>query len=269
MTTSYIRSATKKFAVVIGINYIGTESELNGCINDAHNINDFLMGKCGFDRSNIMLMLDDKSEMSTMPTKSNIISALKTLVSKATKEGFTELWLSYSGHGSYVRDIDGDEDDGRDEVLCPCDYATSGMITDDYIYTNLVAKLPKSATLITMMDCCHSGTILDLPYIYKTSLKQNNNKNSHVACAISISGCRDDQTSADAYIDNTYEGAMTWALLQCLEKAKYNIKTVDLVNNMRALLSKNQYTQYPLLAISATNDFGRKFMEGALKPVNN
>jgi len=254
--------------VVIGINYIGTSSELNGCINDAHNINDFLMGKCGFDRSNIMLMIDDGTEGTTRPTRANIISAFKTLVSKATREGFTELWLSYSGHGSTIRDVDGDEDDGKDEVLCPVDYATSGMITDDYIYDNLVAKLPRSATLISVMDCCHSGTILDLPYIYKTSLAQNNKKNAHVASIVSISGCRDDQTSADAFIDNAYEGAMTWSLLKALDATKYNVKTVDLIRNMRALLVKNSYTQVPLLAISCTNDFGRKFMEGPLASVN-
>jgi hypothetical protein len=257
MSTPVIDQSKKKFAVAIGINYYNTPNQLNGCINDVNHIKTFLVEKAKYLPENIMTLTDDANILK--PTKQNIINSFNTLVNKAVNENFTELWLSYSGHGSYVNDLNGDEKDLRDEVMCPCDFDAAGMITDDFIYSNLIVKLPSTVTLFSLMDCCHSGTILDLPLIYNTSLT-NNNTNKPVASVISISGCRDDQTSADAYITNKYEGAMTWSFLNALSQANYNIKTLDLVNNMRVLL-KTSYTQVPLLAISSNVEFDRKFIQ--------
>ena len=268
--TSIINPQNKKYAILIGINYYNTSSQLNGCINDANHIKTFLIEKCNYLPENILMLVDDGTGL--IPTKQNIINTFNTLINKAMNEQFTELWWSYSGHGSYITDANKDETDGRDEVICPVDYATSGMITDDYIYQNLVVKLPKSVTLFSLMDCCHSGTIFDLPFIYNKTMTTNNQNNSHVASVISISGCRDDQTSADASINNSYEGAMTWSFLNTLNNAKYDIKTIDLVNNMRVLLS-GQYTQIPLLAVSSIIEVDRKFIqlispESVTKPIN-
>lgn len=256
---SIINTSNKKFAVIIGINYVGTESQLNGCINDANHIKNFLITKCGYLQENILMLADDN--INPKPTKQNIIDSFATLVNKSTNEQFNELWFSYSGHGSYVRDVNGDEKDGNDEVLCPSDYTTNGMIIDDFIYTNLVAKLPKTSTLFSIIDSCHSGTMFDLPFLYTQDNKviSNNGNKSHVATVVSISGCKDDQTSADAYISSKYEGAMTWSFLNALANAKYNIKMTDLVNNMRILLKKD-YTQIPLLAITNTADVDRLLM---------
>ncbi len=256
--TSVINNSNKKFAVLVGINYTGTSSALNGCINDANHLKTFLIEKCGYLSSNILMLADDN--INSKPTKQNIINSFGTLVSKATNEAFTELWFSYSGHGSYITDLNGDENDKRDEVLCPLDYATAGMIDDDFIYTNLVAKLPSTATLFALSDSCHSGTVFDLPYLYTTSLTNNNNKNTHVANVISISGCRDDQTSADAYIAGKYEGAMTWSFLNALSSVSYNVKLGDLLAKMRTLLLNN-YDQVPQLALSVSTDLDRYFIQ--------
>lgn len=244
--TSILDAKNKKFAVLVGINYVGTESELNGCINDAKHLKSFLIEKAGYLPENIVLIADDG--ISTKPTKQNILNSFNTLISKAN-EGFNELWFSYSGHGSYEYDAGSDENDYYDEVICPVDYSTSGMIVDDYIYDNLVCKLPQTVTLFSLMDCCHSGTIFDLPCLYTTTYTSNNNNKQHVANVISISGCKDNQTSADAYINGGYEGAMTWSFLNALVNADYNVKITELVDNMRILL-KNEYTQVPLLAVS-------------------
>lgn len=257
MSTPIIDQSKKKFAVVIGINYFNTDSELNGCINDANHVKTFLTGIAKYLPENIMTLTDDAASL-IKPTKQNIINSFNVLVNKALNEDFTELWFSYSGHGSNVEDLNGDEKDGMDEVICPCDYETAGMIVDDFIYANLVAKLPSTVTLFCLMDCCNSGTVFDLPLLYNTSLTASNS-NKPLASVISISGCRDNQTSADAYINNNYEGAMTWSFLNALSKANYDIKIVDLVKNMRTLL-KPSYTQVPLLAISSNAEFDRKFL---------
>lgn len=71
----------------------------------------------------------------------------------------------YSGHGSRVRDRDGDELDGHDEALCPVDYETEGKILDDRINDMVVKPLPRGATLHAIIDTCYSGTFLDLPFL--------------------------------------------------------------------------------------------------------
>jgi Caspase domain len=66
-----------------------------------------------------------------------------------------------------VRDDDGDDKDGRDETLVPVDYAEAGQIRDDDLYDDLVCAMPEGSTLVALMYCCHSATVLDLPYAYK------------------------------------------------------------------------------------------------------
>jgi len=264
MSGPIINTTEKRFAVIVGINYIGTENELQGCINDASHLKDFLINKAGYSSENIMMLLDNGTV--TRPTKQNIIKGFNTLVEKAN-DGFTELWFSYSGHGTSVKDKNGDEADGFDEAICPVDFNESGFIIDDFIYDNLVVKLPETATLFTLFDSCHSGTILDLPYIYNTSFAKNNSNKQHVATVFSISGCRDNQTSADAFIDNTHEGAMTWSFLTSLSQNSYDIKLVDLVKNMRTLLKENSYTQYPLLAVSSETQYDRLLINLQSSPI--
>lgn len=81
-----------------------------------------------------------------------------------------ESLASSTGHGGRVVDDDvGEEADGYDETLVPVDYSTAGQIRDDDLYTNLVAAMPGGSTLVSLMDCCHSATVLDLPYKYRAT----------------------------------------------------------------------------------------------------
>lgn len=93
-----------------------------------------------------------------------MIAAMKWLVSGA-KSG-DSLFLHYSGHGGHQQDTDGDEADGQDETLIPVDYETAGQIVDDELHPILVQNLPPGVRLTAIMDCCHSGSVLDLPYTY-------------------------------------------------------------------------------------------------------
>ena len=52
---------------------------------------------------------------------------------------------------------------------------------------------------------------------------QNDYKSDKIKMLM-ISGCRDSQTSADAYINKKYQGALTFHLLKVLELNKYDIK---------------------------------------------
>lgn len=206
-----------KRAISFGINYYGTSYELRGCINDCNAIRKILTERCGFDPKNIELVTDSPQNK-IKPTRDIILQKLKEYVNK-TKKGDT-LFVHYSGHGSYIRDVEGDEIDQKDEVICPCD---NSIIKDDELYEILVKNFPKGARLICVFDCCHSGSALDLPLRYthsNTFVNENkiryDDKDKFI---IMISGCLDDQTSADAYI-NGYKGALTWAFTNTLESLK-------------------------------------------------
>jgi hypothetical protein len=149
-------------AVLIGINYIGHEQgQLSGCHNDVLNMKDYIMDVHGFEEENITILLDDGEH--TSPTKENILEAYRTLV--AESEPGDAIFCHYSGHGGKIRDDDiGEEDDGFDEALIPLDYQTVGFIRDDDLFDTLVKPLPEGVMLTCLMDCCHSGTVLDLPY---------------------------------------------------------------------------------------------------------
>mmetsp|Transcript_41764 Transcript_41764/g.87649 ORF Transcript_41764/g.87649 Transcript_41764/m.87649 type:complete len:346 (+) Transcript_41764:294-1331(+) len=152
----------KRRALFIGINYFGQKGELRGCINDVHNIKGFLTSNFRIDE--VMVLTDDQKDPRYIPTRQNILNAFKWLRNGA-KAG-DSLILHYSGHGGSVKDTDGDEEDGMDETLIPVDYQKAGQIVDDEVHTVLCRGLPKGVRLTAIMDCCHSESMLDLPYIY-------------------------------------------------------------------------------------------------------
>jgi len=155
-----------KKALLIGINYFGQMYQLSGCINDVKNIKQLLITKFGFsDAPDKMLILtDDQKNQYNIPTRKNIINAMKWLV-KDCKAG-DSLFFHFSGHGSQTRDLDGDEVDGYDETILPVDYKKAGQIIDDEMNAIMVRPLPEGVRLTAIFDSCHSGTALDLPYIY-------------------------------------------------------------------------------------------------------
>jgi hypothetical protein len=82
------------------------------------------------------------------------------------------MWCLNKGHGGKLKDQDGDEEDGYDETLVPLDYVEAGQIRDDDLYDILVAPMKKGVFATCIMDCCHSGTVLDLPFTFAADGKQ-------------------------------------------------------------------------------------------------
>lgn len=230
-----------KFALLIGINYRGTDGALRGCINDALDMREYLINSRGYSPENIVLLTDDHR----LPTGNNIIYYLSQLIIKSIVTNADELWLHYSGHGSYIHDRDGDEDDRRDETIVPLDHHHHGMITDDIIHDYL-AYVPTNCKMYCIFDCCHSGTILDLKYQYRGGERNVvENANSDLrANIIMISGCSDHQTSADAFHYSKWCGAMTTSFLHSY---KAGITCSGLLSRMRDFLQYHDYTQYPQL----------------------
>lgn len=245
-----------KRAVTFGICYPGTSSALSGCWNDSDRIKDMLINSFDYIHVNIQV-ITDRQHNTIKPTREVILSTLKRLVSE-TKEGDT-LFVHYSGHGTYTKDYNGDEKDKRDECWYPCD---GTIIKDDELYEILVKPFPKGAFLRLVSDSCHSGSMLDLPFNYTSQhrfVQENNEDQSEKNC-ITISGCQDSQTSADAYIDGTSIGALTWALTTCIDKVTKskgeqikNFTWSELITITRYTLRNKRFSQIPQLGMTNKN----------------
>lgn len=137
-----------KRALCIGINnYPGTDMDLQGCVNDASDWKATLESR-GY---TVSTLLDNQA------TKAAMVAAMQSLIGSAVKGD--SLVITYSGHGTYQPDTDGDEADGLDEGLCPYDIQTNGAaLVDDEIRAIFSARKP-GVRLLLISDSCHSGTV--------------------------------------------------------------------------------------------------------------
>ncbi|KAF4679592.1 Ca(2+)-dependent cysteine protease [Perkinsus olseni] len=196
-------------ALLVGINYYGSNCELSGCIPDVHNMKRLLVETYHWNPNDIKLLTDDGQNEA--PTRENIIRYMHWLVRDA-KPGDI-FFFHYSGHGAQQEDPLHLEEDGMNETIIPVDVQRSGQITDDVIHETLVDPLPSGARLTSVMDCCHSGTGMDLPFTWLAGRGWKEDVNPwHSSGDVQLfSGCDDSQTSADAAAGNLKGGAMTTA----------------------------------------------------------
>ncbi|KAF6756184.1 peptidase C14 [Ephemerocybe angulata] len=254
-------TGTKK-ALLIGINYVGTESELSGCVNDVLNLRKFITERWGYENENIVTVTDDPKVSSIAPTRKNIIAQLQELVKDAKQND--ALFLCYSGHGTQVRDKDGNEIDKMDEAICPVDYNRAGFIIDDELNELIVKPLPLGCRLTVVFDCCNSGSALDLLYMYGPTghildgASPDDPKKSP-ADILYLSGCRDDQTSADTVEEGRATGALSHAFVDALTQRPEQ-SYLEMLSNTRKILKKKRYTQIPQLSSSHPIDTSLQFI---------
>lgn len=136
-----------KQALCIGINdYPGTQNDLSGCVNDATDWAAAL-GARGF---TVSTLIDAEA------TKAAMVAAIGGLVGGAARGDFVV--ITYSGHGTWVPDQNGDEPDGRDEGLCPWDIGAGQVLLDDELAPLLTNHAPGVRVLL-ISDSCHSGSV--------------------------------------------------------------------------------------------------------------
>ncbi|KAI0051548.1 peptidase C14 [Auriscalpium vulgare] len=245
----YSRCTGRRKAVCIGINYTGTSNALNGCVNDAKNMYHFLVDHYHYPPSSILYLTDNARDPRARPTRETLINAMHWLVEGAQPDD--ALFFHYSGHGGQTRDLDGDEVDGYDEVIFPLDYKSAGVITDDVMHSVMVKPLPPGCRLTALFDSCHSGSVLDLPYLYHSNgrikgsdvTRRFKEIKSTPADVITWSGCKDSQTSADTSQNGVAVGAMSYV------QRNPQISYQDLLRGVREILNK-KYSQKPQLSSS-------------------
>lgn len=263
-----------KRALIVGINYVGTKNQLNGCVNDAVLINELLRKNWFREESpsSVRMLTDDSA------TTANIIDRLKWLVADA-KPGAV-LLFTYSGHGVQMACPNYElhqEADGLDEAICPVDFDWRKNVIRDEDLKALFADVPKGVNLTVISDSCHSGDLLrelvdpsiqpspspnrprTIPIppdirsrafglLPKPRVRElRNSKEEQIG--ILISGCKSTQTSADAWIQpaRKYHGALTWYLSQVLAGCSYDISYSELVAKVNRELAANGYEQNPQL----------------------
>lgn len=278
---------TKK-ALCVGINKFKhlPGAALRGCVNDALDMRDMLRDVLGFAASDITVLTDAQA------TKAGIIAKLTGLVEEAKAGKIDYLVLSLSSHGTQVPDTDGEESDNSDEAFCPHDLKAKGnqwdpkrIITDDELNT-LFAQLPDNVLLEVFLDTCHSGTglkdidpltllIPDAPkprYLPPPSLEAfeqvRDTQVRNLASPkkdrplltkrhILWSGCKADQTSADAFFSNRANGAFTYNYLKIVREANNGLTRAQVRDRLRRELKKQKFTQTPQLETNATNRNGK------------
>ena len=267
--------ASNRKALCVGINQFKnySSSNLQGCVNDAHDMGALLKDFLGFTAADITTLTDAQA------TKANIMSSLKSMVADAKAGKYSYLVFSLSSHGTQMPDASGDEPDRADEAFCPYDLGQKGnqwdparIILDDEL-RDLFIQLPPHVLLEVYLDTCHSGDglrtmdlLLDrkprfLPPPSLEAFKKVEGRRTRgvgksvldrsLTHHILWAGCRANQTSADARIGGAYHGAFTYYFCKELRGCKNSLSRAALLKKIRADL-KGNFTQIPQLESSAT-----------------
>lgn len=247
-------------ALLFGLNYAHCkEGKLNGCINDVKQMQDKIQSLYAHE-CDITVYTDDNDLVNT--SYNGIIKNLYNLAIQSYKDKLDFVWIHYSGHGSYQRDTSGDELDYMDEGLVPSDYEHKGLLCDD-ILNHIIGCFNPATKILFICDSCHSGSILDFKFGWNINTRQSNieNKNCDVtAKAILISGCMDNQTSADAYNllnDKQHIGALTASILKVLHNKPQQLYDVfSFVSSVRKELRVGGFSQ--IASLSSTYDIAKE-----------
>ena len=249
----------KAAALLIGINYVTTpQCRLNGCWNDAIQLSSYL-ASIGVPLANIRVLMDNTEEGLERTSKDSIIQEISNLSKKTWAEDLDYVVFSFSGHGSQARDTSGDEMDGMDEGICHSDLYSRGLIIDDELHL-LFRRFNPKTRVYCIFDCCHSGTMLDLPYEYPVAKGRCEGAlaDQHI---VMISGCTDPQCSADAWNEKTrlFGGALTMSLMQAVQSGDCGL--IDLHKKTLELLRSGKYTQFPVISSTHPIDNDTRFLQ--------
>jgi len=258
-------------ALLVGVNrYRMPGVDLQGCINDVTNIRDILLKYFDFEVRNVRVLADERA------TKRAIMERLEWLV-KDARPG-DRLLFHFSGHGSQIRDRNGDElKDRLDEILCPHDMNWDGTFIVDDELDAIFGTLPEGAHLEVLLDCCHSGTgiregagLRCLPPEERIAARflqppldilcrqdeedlpvRRLGRSGRLPDQVLLAACRDNQTAADAFIKGKYNGAFTYYLCMYLRDMQGEVTRAELVRRVRASLKYYGYSQVPQLECAA------------------
>jgi len=199
-----------------------------------------VVSKLGFASKDILALKNEKATMA------NIKREIDHWLINGTTSGDRAL-IYFSGHGTQIKDLNGDEDDGLDEALVPYDaqLGNDDSLLSDDVFNTLLNKIPAGETIV-LIDSCHSGTatkgisIIDdglrakyipwpgVGYASKGhfDVKPDNTANLYVALA----ACRDNETA----ISGRHGSLFTLGIDEAVKKASDGFLSISDIKNISA-----------------------------------
>ena len=246
-STSNMIDTTKyqfKKALLVGITYSGN-LQLDSSVYDLQNFHQYLLD-IGFSDSEIIIMNENAGQNSiNYPSRINILNAMNNLVNFSNANHNSFIVFYYSGHGTQIQQkyLVSQSSYTVDEAIVPVDFLTNGVIIDQVIRNNFIQLLHSSSTLFAIIDACNSGTALDLKYgyivpgiDYTHAIRTINDVSDKSTCmAISISACKDNQTSVATKINQTdtyIQSVLTWSFLNSYKNVNSLAKLLQSIQSL-------------------------------------
>ncbi len=272
----YVPVATderEKFAFLTGINKYAPRlnADLNGCLNDVETYRYILINYFGFHADNIRVLTDYRA------TEDAIIEHIEWLVAHEN----SILVCTFSGHGSEIRDRNGDELKGNmDQFICAHDLNWDNIKLIDDNIGKIFDKTPESSKLTFFVDACYSESMSrsflnpfykrkhpvkirylkpprDIQFRSESAILETHRMSEkniyHALNHTIVSGCDYNSTSADAYIKGKYQGAFTAYIAKYLRPGNtYENQFPLFINDLkRAEFDQNPHVNGPLGSIIA------------------
>lgn len=266
------RRNVKRKALFVGINqYENPNNNLSGCVADAQDMASTLK-MFGFPASKQKMLINEQA------TTEGILKGLEWLTKDLANGDVCVFY--YSGHGSQVADLNNEEQDRYDEIICPYDISWNGRkyITDDQLYDYFTRRLPSGVRTDVILDSCFSGSATrSISRFTRTDMRQRylvppvnhrNRLNSMIPSFAEAnlfgsrsvfgpdvvkqdnvlwSGCQEDQVSWELDFNGQVRGAFTYYFCNILREFQGNATRRSIYGLLRERLHNDGFEQIPNL----------------------
>jgi len=166
---------------------------LNGVSGAAYGGWDGPLAACEFDANDMAAIAKQQGMKSTVlltkkATRGATLAAIRDAAKTLAAGDF--FFVSYSGHGGQVPDVNGDEADKKDETWCLYD----GQLIDDELYAEL-GRFKAGVRILVLSDSCHSGTVTREAMLPPVTIPSQRPKN--MPDAVAMRTYRDHQSFYD------------------------------------------------------------------------
>jgi hypothetical protein len=261
-------SKGKNLALLVGIDDYPYVTKLKGAVNDVDNMKLLLVERFGFpdDDQHIRILKDN------LATREGILKAIQEhLIAKSTPDSVVV--FHYSGHGSQIKDVNGDEIDNWDETIVAYDSAHQDPrpnrdITDDELLDLLSQLTEKTPNVTFIFDSCHSGTVnrgsglarqverderppggqkLSAARTAKGADEGKSGLHPPNARHAVISGATSAESAYEIEINGNHYGTMTWYLVEQLRQTGKNVTYRDIMDQVKKCVTAKYWAQHPQL----------------------
>lgn len=295
----------KMYALIVGIdNYPQPEYRLNGCVNDATSIKEFLATRAADAAGQELAPPDFLFLDNEKATRQAIIDGFRKHLGQAGENDL--VFFHFSGHGSQELapdEFQRFEPDGLNETLVCYDSRLAGQwdLADKEVALLLREIADRKAQITVVLDCCHSGSgtreatdlqfrsrhipprpkrrpldsyLFTLPQLEKETGKLD--PEAHPAGwgtwrggaeHVLLAACRDNEKAKEWFVDGRQSGVFTHYLLDTLRRGRGEVTYRDVFQRASALVQANVSYQHPQLEAFPGTAENQPFLGGRIQAV--